>query len=86
MNHDRIMNYAKRRKAIIPAQGSQCYEILKSMFDGKRFTVLSALKDKQCYALSQRCGELRRKYRWPVQDKWVDLKSGKRVKQYWLEA
>lgn len=86
MNHDRIMNYAKRRKAIIPAQGSQCYELLKSMFDGKRFTVLTALKDKQCYALSQRCGELRRKYRWPVKSKWIETKSSKKIKQYWLEA
>lgn len=86
MNHDRIMNYAKRRKAIIPAQNSQCYELLTAMFDGKKFTVLNALKDKQVFALSQRCGELRRKYRWPVKDKWIEVKSGKRVKMYWLEA
>jgi hypothetical protein len=83
MNHDRIMNAAKRRRAIIPAQNSQCYELLTSMFDGKKFTVLKAIREKGCYALSQRCGELKRKYRWPVKDRWVDV-GGKRVKEYSL--
>ena len=85
MNHDRIMNYAKRRKAIIPAQGSQCYAILTDMFDGKKFTVLTALKRKGCYALSQRMGDLRR-FGWPVKSEWIEVMRGKRVKQYWLEA
>jgi len=83
MNHDRIMSAAKRRKAIIPAQGSQCHELLSDMFDGKRFTVLTALKDKRVFALSQRCTDLRR-YGWPVKSRWVKLKSGKRVKEYSL--
>lgn len=86
MTHDRIMNYAKRRKAIIPAQGSQCHELLTAMFDGEKFTVLKALRKKGCYGLSQRCGQLKNKYKWPVKSEWLTLRGGKRVKQYWLEA
>ena len=84
MNHDRIMTAAKRRRAIIPAQNSQCYELLRSMFDGKKFTVLTALDKHGVYALSQRCGELKHKYRWPVKDRWVEVGKGKRVKEYSL--
>lgn len=89
MNHDRIMSYAKRRKAIIPAQGSQCHELLKAMFDGQKLTVGSAMHVHGVYALSQRCGELRRKYKWPVKSKTVSFvtkKGIKKVSQYWLEA
>lgn len=84
MNHDRIMTAAKRRKAIIPRQGSQCYELLTSMFDGKKFTVFTALNEKGCYGLSQRCGQLKNKYKWPIKDRWVKTRSGKRVKEYSL--
>jgi hypothetical protein len=84
MNHDRIMSEAKRRRAIIPAQNSQCYELLKSFFDGKKFTVLKALDKHGIYALSQRCGELKNKYRWPVKAHWKTLSNGKKVKEYSL--
>jgi hypothetical protein len=85
MNHNRIMNYAMKFNAIIPTQGSQCHDLLEAMFDGERFTVLTALKEKKIFAVSQRCTDLRRNG-WPVKSEWLTLRGGKRVKQYWLEA
>lgn len=57
--------------------------LLHAFLNGKRFTVLSAMRSVKCYALSQRCGELRRMH-FPIQDKWVNLPNGKRVKEYYL--
>lgn len=85
MNHDRIMNYAKEHKAIIPRQGSQCHSLLAAMFDGEKLTVAEALRKYGVYALSQRIGNLIRDG-WPVQKQDVIVGSGKRVKMYWLEA
>jgi hypothetical protein len=42
---------------------------------------LMALQLVGCLSLSQRCGEMRREGL-KVQDRWVDLPSGKRVKEY----
>lgn len=84
MNHDRIMRKAKRMKAIIPRQGSQCHELLEAFFDGKKLTVLKALKSHGVYALSQRCSELRLKYRWPIKGRMVTLPNGKKVAEYSL--
>lgn len=83
MNHDRIMSYARRHKAIIPTQGSQRHQLLSAMFDGMKFTVLTGLKQKHCMSVSQRMSELKRDG-WPVTSRWVKLKSGKRVKEYSL--
>ena len=84
MNHDLIMKKALELQATIPTQGSQCYELLTSMFDGKKFTVLTALDDLGIYALSQRCGELKNKYHWPIKADWKQLPSGKKVMEYSL--
>jgi hypothetical protein len=48
-------------------------------------TPLDALQHCGCLSLSQRCGELRRAGV-PVQDKWVCLPNGKRVKSYRIGA
>jgi hypothetical protein len=84
MNHDRIMTKAKKLGAIIPRQGSQCHELLEAMFDGKKFTVLKAIDKHGVYALSQRCGQLKNKYKWPIKAYWKTLPNGKRVKEYSL--
>ena len=47
----------------------------------KWVTPITALNEVGCFSLSQRCGELRRGGV-NVQDKWVSLPSGKRVKAY----
>ena len=84
MNHDRIIRKAEKLGAIIPRQGSQCHELLEAMFDGHKFTVLNALKRHGIYALSQRAGELKNEYHWPVKAVWKTLPNGKRVKEYSL--
>ena len=44
-------------------------------------TPIDALQHCGCLSLSQRCGEFRRAGV-PVQDKWVCLPNGKRIKAY----
>lgn len=63
---------------------SQCTQIAAHLQKGHRLTVLSAIHHFGCYALSQRCGELRRKG-WPITSRLVTLPSGKRVAQYRLK-
>lgn len=69
----------------VPAKGSQCYELLLAMKQGKRLTVARALSEHACYALSQRCGELRREYGWPIRSRMIEVKPGTRVAEYWIE-
>lgn len=68
----------------VPPKGTQCYELLMAMREGKRLTVARALAEHACYALSQRVGELKRKYGWPVLDRFVETAGGAIVKEYWL--
>lgn len=64
---------------------TQC-DILRAHFDrGGSLTVLEAIYPPfRCYALSQRCGELRQ-IGYPVVGVMVKLDNGKRVKRYSLE-
>ncbi len=58
-------------------------EQLADAFDrGERLTVAVALDKYGIYALSQRCGELTRKWCYPVDSKFVNLPNGKTVKEY----
>ena len=50
---------------------------------GKRDTVAGALQKLGIYALSQRCGELRR-YGWPIRRQMV-RRGWKWVAEYWIE-
>lgn len=63
----------------IPPKGSQCYKLLMAMQRGERLTVATALFTYKVYALSQRCGELREDYFWPIRSRFVG-----RHKEYWL--
>lgn len=65
----------------VPARGTQCYELLMAMKQGVHLTVGKALKEYGVYALSQRVGELRREYGWPIKDQFVG-----KFKEYWLET
>ena len=56
-------------------------DTLHSTLKRRWLTPLDALHMCGCLSLSQRCGELRRAGV-QVQDKWVCLPSGKRVKSY----
>lgn len=68
----------------MPAQGSQCYDILSALKRGEFLTVADALTKYGVYALSQRCGELRR-MGWPIQSQMKTTPSGKRIAVYSLE-
>lgn len=64
---------------------SQAELLLEFFKAGGSLTVLEALGEPfRCYALSQRCGELKRAGE-PIDSKWIKLPSGKRVKRYFLE-
>lgn len=68
----------------VPSKGTQCYELLAALKTGKRLTVARALTEHACYALSQRMGELRNKYGWPIQSRFIETAGGASVKEYWL--
>ena len=58
-------------------------EMLKRHFDaGGRLTVASALSQLGIYALSQRCGDLRREG-YPVVSRTVETEGGARVSEYY---
>lgn len=69
----------------VPERGTQCYELLSAMQQGARLTVKVALERHGVYALSQRIGELRRRYGWPIQSRTVEVAPRTHVSEYWLE-
>jgi hypothetical protein len=68
----------------VPERGSQCYELLVAMQRGDRLTVKVALEQHGVYALSQRVGDLKRKYGWPVKSRAVKVGRAT-VAEYWLD-
>lgn len=68
----------------IPPAGSQCYELLCAYQRGERLTVATAMTKYGVYALSQRNGDLRRKYGWPIQSRTVRTNGGADISEYWL--
>ena len=68
----------------VPERGGQLYEILMCLQAGGRLTVAKALTELGVYALSQRCGDLRR-MGWPIQSKLIETPSGKHIAEYWLD-
>jgi hypothetical protein len=68
----------------VPPRGTQCYELLMAMQRGVRLTVAKALTEYGVYALSQRVGDLKRKYGWPIKSRMVNVGSAT-VSEYWLE-
>lgn len=69
----------------VPQRGTQCYELLDALKRGVRLTVAKALREHACYALSQRMGDLRMKYGWPIKSRFIEAAGGAQVKEYWLE-
>lgn len=64
-----------------PARGSQQEAILRYLQGGKTLTVGEAMQELGVYALSQRCGELRR-MGWNIESEPWTTPSGKRVARY----
>ncbi len=58
-------------------------QILADALDrGERLTVAVALEKYGVYALSQRMGELSRKWNYPVESRTVETPTGKHIKEY----
>ena len=72
-------------RCTVPPAQSQAYALLQAFQRGERLTVLSAIEKYGVYALSQRCGELR-KAGWPIQSRTITTGTNKRVSEYWLEV
>jgi len=77
------IQFQERKPCVVPPAESQCGQILRALERGERLTVARAMTDYGVYALSQRCGELKR-MGWPVQSRMIEVPSGKRVAEYWL--
>ncbi len=60
---------------------TQLEQLADALDRGERLTVAVALDKYGIYALSQRCGELLRGG-YPVQSQFINLPSGKKVKEY----
>ncbi|MCQ9120976.1 hypothetical protein BKG95_02450 [Rodentibacter pneumotropicus] len=64
---------------------SQNARILRHLQSGGKVTALSALNDFQCLRLSARIKDLRDRG-YAITDEFITMPSGKRVKQYFIEA
>ncbi len=62
---------------------SQSDQILTALKRGVRLTPLDALTEFNCMRLASRISALRQKGE-PIQDRWIQTPSGKRVKEYWI--
>jgi hypothetical protein len=65
----------------VPEQDTQAGKILRYLRNGGTLTVLEAIEKFGCFALSQRCTDLRRGG-WPVVSVMEKLPSGKRIARY----
>lgn len=65
----------------VPEAGTQNRMILEALKRGEKLTVMEALTRYGVFALSQRCGELRR-MGWPIQSEMKTLQNGKRIAVY----
>lgn len=63
---------------------SQQSDILTYLGNGHFLTVAEALRELGVYALSQRCGELRRQG-YPIVSEMIKTPTGKRIARYRLE-
>lgn len=69
---------------IEPERGTDCYEILMAMKRGVRMTHRLAVIEYDVCALSQRIGDLKRRFGWPIQTRTIETNGGARVSEYWL--
>lgn len=71
----------------VPPHGSQCYELLRAMQSGVHLTVKVALEEYGVYALSQRVGDLKRRYGWErvIRSRTVETAGGAHVSEYWID-
>ena len=68
----------------VPENGTQCRTLLNALQRGEKLRPLDSALKYGCLSLSQRVGDLKRKYGWPVQSRMVETETGKHVAEYWL--
>jgi hypothetical protein len=61
----------------------QKYKLLKALLNGKKITGMDGLTLADSMKTSSRISELRA-MGWPITKEWIRVKSGKKVKQYYL--
>lgn len=69
----------------VPSEDTQHGKLLRAFQRGEKLTVAEALSKYGVYALSQRCGELRRDG-WPIKSERVQVGEHTNVAVYWMEA
>lgn len=67
----------------VPEDGTQCRTLLNALQRGEKLRPLDSALKYGVMALSQRIGDLKRTYGWPVQSRMVEV-NGKHVAEYWL--
>ena len=67
----------------VPEKGTQCYELLMAMKNGKRLTIWNAMIDHGCGALHQRMKDLR-DMGWPIQRRLIKTNGSAPVAEFWL--
>jgi hypothetical protein len=67
----------------VPEKGTQCFELLSAMREGKRLTIWNAMQEYGCGALHQRMKDLR-DLGWPIQRRIVKTQGGANVAEFWL--
>ena len=70
----------------VPDPDTQTYRILLYLQRGGKLTVAKAFSELGCFALSQRIGELKRNYGWPIQSKALKVGPKTYVAEYWMDA
>lgn len=66
------------------AENSTILKIYRDLKAGKVLTSLDAINNYQTVNLTKYISDLRLKYGVNVQDRWIDLPSNKRVKQFFI--
>jgi hypothetical protein len=69
--------------AILPRLGTQHRTLLDAFYRGERLSVLQAIQRYGVYALSQRCGQLKR-LGWPIKSRTIES-GGKHFSEYWVD-
>ena len=70
----------------VPDPDTQTYRILLYLQRGGKLTVAKAFAELGVYALSQRVGELKRDYGWPVKARALKVGPKTYVAEYFLDA
>ena len=79
----KIETLAKKRRATLPADNSDAYNILQALIKGERVSMMTGFRKFHTVALSQRISELRNKYNWQINDEFVK-RNKRRYKEYYL--